>query len=118
MLATVKIVVVAPMPMASDRLAVSAKTGVRPSRRAGLAQVPPPVVEPPERAGVAVEFLRLLDAAERAPGRDPRLVGRQAATLEVLFQQREVRRDLTRQFRLALSRAQDVAQPAQASFQE
>jgi len=33
-LATVKMVVLAPMPMASDNAAVSAKRGVRPSSRA------------------------------------------------------------------------------------
>ena len=44
-----------------------------------VVHVPPGIIQPPQRAFVAVTFLHLLDAAERAPRRESGVVGRQAA---------------------------------------
>ena len=64
-----------------------------------MAHVAPRIVEPDERARVALALLGLLDAAERARARRASSAGH-AAAAEVVFEQREVRRDLAREVRL------------------
>ena len=64
----VKIVVVAPMPMASDRAGGQREDRSAPQQPRRVQQVPPRIVEPRERSRVALRLFRLLDAAERATG--------------------------------------------------
>jgi hypothetical protein len=73
--------------------------------------IPPRIREPGERSGVALPIPCLLDAAERASRRDARLFGRHAAALEVVREQREMRRDLPRQVGFRTVRTNHIQQP-------
>ena len=83
---------------------------VAPEQPHRVPQVPPRVVEPDERALVAVKLLHLLDAAQREPRRPSRLLRRQAAAQKLVFEEREVRRQLAREVGLRAPGAQQVDQ--------
>ena len=59
-------------------------------------EVDAPVVQPAEGARVALVFLGLLDAAERAPRGEARVVAGHAFRDELVFEQLQVRRDFAR----------------------
>src|SRR6185436_19722095 len=65
-----------------------------------VGQVATKVVEPHERAAVPVRVLDALEAAEREPGLAAGGGVGQAAAPELVFEQREVRRELAREIRL------------------
>jgi hypothetical protein len=66
----------------------------RPAQHAQrVADVPSRVLDPAERSRRALDLFGLLDAAERPSRRDARVRRAQAAALELLFKQRQVRGD-------------------------
>ena len=64
-----------------------------------MLDVEPRVLQEPERARVALVFLRLLDAAER-PGRISRLLDGHSLRDEPVLEDLEVRTDLSRELSL------------------
>ena len=78
-----------------------------------VADVPPGIGQPAEPAGVTLHFLGLLDAAEFAPGREARRLGRQAAAAKVVFEDREMRLNLARQLTLGRPPPDGVDEPEQ-----
>ena len=98
-----------PRPSVSDR---DDGEGRRPPERAEpVAHVAPGIVDPAEGSRVALNFLGLIDPAERAPSRAPRLVRREAAPLELFLQERQVRFHLARELTLRSSRTNHVEEP-------
>ncbi len=67
-------------------------------------EVLPEIGDPAERPRIALMLLRLLDAAEGAPGRESRFLRRQALEPKTLFEQREVRRHLPREVMFGTAR--------------
>ena len=62
-----------------------------------IRHVLPEIRDPAKCPGIALKFFGLLDTAEGAPRRQPRRIRRHAVFLKLLFEQRQVRRDLARQ---------------------
>ncbi len=62
-----------------------------------------------------MRFLRLFHAAERAARGEPRVVGAQATALEVVFEQREVRRQHAREVRFRAPWTERVEQATEES---
>ena len=58
-------------------------------------------------------IFRVFNAAERAPRGEPRLVRRQAAAAMLVFEERKVRVDFTRQIWFGPLRPNDVDEPLQ-----
>jgi hypothetical protein len=77
----------------------------------GIVDIASNVVEPDERPRVPLPFLCLLDTAEGTPGSEPRVFGRHPLPPELVFQQREMRRDLTREVWFGPSGAKGVGEP-------
>ena len=75
--------------------------------------VEPPGVDRSERPLVALAFLRLLDAAERAPRGVARLLGAHAFRDEALFEKLQVRLDFARQFGFGVAGAEEREQTKQ-----
>jgi hypothetical protein len=57
--------------------------------------VPSRILEPHERAGIAMKLFRLIDAADCASCRTSRLFDGHAAAAELVLEEREVRRKLS-----------------------
>src|SRR6266852_1031606 len=55
-----------------------------------MVQVATQIIEPNERARIALNVLRLLDAAERTAGCETRLIGGKPTSEEIVFEQLEV----------------------------
>ena len=70
-----------------------------------MKEVPSRVIEPGERALVAVKILRLLHATQREPRGASRLVRCHASALKLIFEQRDVSGELTREIVLRASGA-------------
>ena len=101
------------MPSASVITATAVKPGVAAEGADAVAQIAETLLDPHERAGVAVQFLGDLDAAQGAAGGHPGIAGRQAAALVFLLQKVEVRRDLPREIALRGWAAEKVGQPGE-----
>ena len=88
------------------------KAGLRRSDRTAYRDVALQIVDPAERARIALMFLGLLDAAERAAGGQPRVSGRHALGDELLLEQRQVRIHLAREIVLgaAMTERRDEAE--------
>ncbi len=74
-----------------------------------MARVLNELLQPDERARVAMQFLHLIYAAERAPGRHTRLGRGHAAPQKLLFEQRKVRFHLAGHLAIGALAAQEVA---------
>jgi hypothetical protein len=73
-----------------------------------VATVPTQIVQPDERARVAVQILREGGAPERAARGQARSVGGQSAPAMLVFEEREMRCHLATQFCVAAIGAKDV----------
>ena len=62
------------------------------------AYVLPPVIDPPKRSRIALLLFRLLNTAERSPCCQLRVCPRETLLHKIVFEQRQVRSDLSRQF--------------------
>ena len=76
------------------------ETGRAAQRPRRVGQIAPEIVDPDNRPRVAVELLRLLQAAEREPRRAMGVVRSQATAAVFVFEQSQVRRYLAREIRL------------------
>ena len=83
----------------------------------GVLDVAARILEPGDRARLAVELLGPFDAAEREPGGTSRRVRRHAAAPMLVFEEREVRGDFTGEVVVGASRAQERRQPGREPAQ-
>jgi hypothetical protein len=58
-----------------------------------------------------MKVLGVFDASQRAPRRETRLIGAQAAAAEVVFEDREMRGDFPREIRFRRVASKDVEKP-------
>ena len=79
-----------------------------PEATPGMANVPSKIVHPPERPRVTMRVVHERDAPHRAPRRQARLVWSQSAPAMLVFDQREMRRDLAGEFLVTTAGTNDV----------
>ncbi len=76
----------------------------------GIPSIAPGIVQPPERPRVAVQLLGLIDTSKGQSCRTAGVVGRQPATSVLVFEEPQVRRDLTFEVRFLTIRVDGVDQ--------
>ena len=84
------------------------EAGRTPERPDTVRHIAPGVVDPGERARVAMQVLRVCDAAHRAPRGETRLVRTQAAAAVLVLEKGEVRGDFSRDLGVGALAAKDV----------
>jgi hypothetical protein len=89
------------------------EAGRTPERPDTMRHISPGVVDPGERACVAMQVLRLCDAAHRAPRGETSLVRTQAAAAVLVLEKGEVRGDFSRDLGVGALTAKDVQDSTQ-----
>ena len=78
------------MPSVSETIATTREDRRARERPHGVAQIPPQVVQPGERSGIAMQFFRAINAAEHPTCRTMGVVVRHPAAWVLIREQREM----------------------------